>query len=62
MKLWYLTCKNDIEYAVVFAETKEKALEKLIACRAIPEKNHDINMWLIEEFTEDCYDGVLYFY
>ena len=62
MKIWYLTCRNTYEYAVVYAETKEKAFEKLVSCRPIGVNESDINMWTIEEFKENSYDGVLYFY
>ena len=62
MKLWYLTHKNAIEYAVVFAENETKALEKLFAHSAIEENSRDASVWEIEEFTEEKYNGVLYFY
>lgn len=60
MKMWYLLCGYTQEYAVVFAENKEKAFEKLLAAREIETK--DYRMWDIEELTEDSYNGVLYFY
>lgn len=62
MKIWYLTCNNAIEYAVVFAENEKKAFEKLITNGNIGTDKKDISMWTIEEFTKDSYNGVLYFY
>ena len=62
MKIWYLTCANAIEYAVVYAKNEEEAFEKLITLRNVEEDKKDIKTWTIEEFTENLCDGVLYFY
>lgn len=60
MRLWYLTCRKTQEYAVVFAKSKNAAFERLIAYRKV--ETDDYDLWDIEEFTEESYDGVLYFY
>lgn len=60
MKLWYLTNETSQEYAVVFAYNKMEAFKKLKSHRQIDEE--DYKFWRVEEFTEEIYDGVLYFY
>lgn len=60
MKIWYLMCGLTQEYAVVFARNKEEAFEKLKSQREI--ETTDIDYWEIEEFTEESYNGILYFY
>lgn len=59
MKIWYLSCANAIEYAVIFANNEKEAFEKL---KARTENIHNIECWTIEEFTPETYEGVLYFY
>ena len=59
MKLWYLTCAISQEYAVVFAYNKKEAFKKLKEHRKIDSEQY--YLWNVEEFTQDKYDGVLYF-
>ena len=58
-KIWYFTHAPSLEYAVVFADSKEEAFEKLKDRRK--ESYFDTQEWNVEEFTEDKYSGVLYF-
>lgn len=58
-KIWYITHASALEYAVVFADSKEEAFEKLKDRRK--ESYFDAQEWNVEEFTEDKYSGVLYF-
>ena len=58
-KIWYFTHNSSLEYAVVLADSKEEAFEKLKSRRK--ESYFDAQEWNVEEFTEDKYSGVLYF-
>lgn len=58
-KIWYFTHNSSLEYAVVLADSKEEAFEKLKSRRK--ESYFDTQEWNVEEFTEDKYSGVLYF-
>ena len=58
-KIWYFTHNSSLEYAVVFADSKEAAFEKLKSRRK--DSYFDTLEWNVEEFTEDKYSGVLYF-
>lgn len=58
-KIWYFTHNSSLEYAVVFADSKEEAFEKLKSRRK--DSYFDTQEWNVEEFTEDKYSGVLYF-
>ena len=59
MKLWYLKCAKSMEYAVVFAYNKKEAFKKLKMYRKIDSKEYEL--WIVEEFTQDKYDGILLF-
>ena len=59
MKTWYLFNVYTLEYAIVYADSKYNAFHKLMANREL--FDIDILDWEIEEFTEDTYDGILYF-
>ena len=59
MKLWYLECDASMEFAIVFANSKEEAFEKLKTYRQIDSKEYEL--WIVEEFTQDKYDGILLF-
>ena len=56
MKVFSLTSINDMEYAVVFAETIEEAKSKAWNRTGIP-----IEDWYGEEFKQGMYDDVLWF-
>lgn len=62
LKVWYFTHASVLEYAVVLADSKEAAFEKLKSRRKeISESHFDMQEWNVEEFTEDTYSDVLYF-
>ena len=56
MKVFSLTSINDMEYAVVFAETIEEAKKKAWKRTGIP-----VEDWYGEEFKQGMYDDVLWF-
>ena len=56
---WFLRSTDSLEYAVVYAYSKEIAFEKLKAKRNIQETN--FSNWEIETLNPHEYDGIIYF-
>ena len=60
MKLWKFEHPDNLEYAVIFANTPREALDKLVKSRKEFEIDGNLENWNYEEFTPDIYEGCLF--